>query len=92
MDVPAEHTESLFCHAVNATSENSLSRRAFEEEKARRKTRLGEGGWFVEWYTEKGVIRQDMAKYGVHDKIMSYPIVGIAVLRASQSVDPRFEA
>lgn len=91
-DIPAEHTESLYWHAVNAASENNLSFRAFEEEKEKKKTRLGEGGWSVEWHTEKGLIRQDMPKYGVHDKIMSYPIVGMAVLRAFQSVDPRFEA
>lgn len=90
-DIPPEHTESLYWHAINATTENSLSFEAFEEEKERRKTRLGEGGWFVEWHTEKGLIRQDMAKYGVHDRIMSYPIVGMAVLRAFQSVDPQFE-
>lgn len=91
-DIPAEHTESLYWHAVNATSETGLSFEAFEEEKEKTKTRLGEGGWTVERRTDKGLIRQDMPKYGVHDKIMSYPITGMAVLRAFQSVDPGFEA
>ncbi|ROV96543.1 hypothetical protein VMCG_07750 [Cytospora schulzeri] len=91
-DIRAEHTESLYWHAVNATSDSDLSFEAFEEEKEKKKTRLGEGGWFVEWRTEKGLIRQDMAKYGVHDKIMSHPIVSMAVLRVFQSVDPQFEA
>ncbi|KUI54250.1 Monoacylglycerol lipase ABHD12 [Cytospora mali] len=90
-DIPAEHTEVLYWNAVNATSESNLSFGAFEEEKERKKIRLEEGGWSVEWHTEKGLIRQDMPKYGVHDKIMSYPIVGMAVLRAFQSVDPQFE-
>ncbi|KAJ4417722.1 hypothetical protein N0V82_005996 [Gnomoniopsis sp. IMI 355080] len=91
-DIPAEHTESLYWHAVNATSETDLSFEAFQEEKEKTKTRLGEGGWTVEWRTEKGLIRQDMPKYGVHDKIMSHPISGMAVLRAFQSMDPVFEA
>lgn len=90
-DIPAAHTEALCWHAVNATSETNLSFEAFEEEKERKKTRLGEGGWFVEWHTDKGLVRQDMPKYGVHDRIMSFPVVGMAVLRAFQSVDPRFE-
>ncbi|ROW11934.1 hypothetical protein VPNG_05278 [Cytospora leucostoma] len=47
-DIPAQHTESLYWHAVNAISENNLSSEAFEEEKEKRKTRLEEGGWFVE--------------------------------------------
>lgn len=91
-DIPAAHTESLYWHAVNATRENNLSFEDFQEEKEKSKTRLGEGGWNVEWHTDKGYIRQDMPKYGVHDKIMSHPIAGMAVLRAFQSVDPLFEA
>lgn len=91
-DIPAEHTELLYWHAVNATSEGNLSFGSFEKEKEKKKTMLGEGGWSVEWRTEKGLIRQDMPRYGVHNKIMSYPIVGMAVLRAFQSVDPQFEA
>ncbi|CAN8105612.1 unnamed protein product [Discula destructiva] len=91
-DIPAEHTELLYWHAVNATSEDDISFEAFEQEKERTKTRHGEGGWTVEWHTKKGLIRQDMPKHGVHDRVMSYPIVGMAVLRAFQSVDPKFEA
>lgn len=90
-DIPAAHTETLCWHAVSATSETKLSFEAFGEEKERKKTRLGEGGWSVEWHTDKGLVRQDMPKYGVHDRIMSFPVVGMAVLRAFQSVDPQFE-
>lgn len=90
--IPAAHTQSLFWHAVNATSHHDLSPTAFEEEKEKRKVNLGEGGWFVEWRTEKGLIRQDMPKYGVHDKIMSHPVAAMSVLRAFQSVDANFQA
>jgi abhydrolase domain-containing protein 12 len=90
-DIPAAHTESLFWHAINATSENGMSYEALETKKEKKKTKLGEGGWFIEWPTEKGYIRQDMLKYGVHDKIMSYPVVGMAVLRAFQAMDPQLQ-
>lgn len=33
-------------------------------------------------HTEKRFIRQDILKHGVQNKILSYPIVGMAVLRA----------
>jgi abhydrolase domain-containing protein 12 len=90
-DIPCAHTESLFWHAINATRENGISLDMLEKEKDMKKTHLGEGGWFIEWPTTKGLIRQDMLKYGVHDKIMSYPAVAIAVLRAFQTLDPNFQ-
>lgn len=90
-DIPPTHTESLFWHAVNATTEDGVSYEDLEKEKEAKKTMLGEGGWFIEWPTEKGLIRQDILKYGVHDKIMAYPVVAMAVLRAFQAADPNFE-
>lgn len=90
-DIPATHTQSLFWHAVNATSRRGFPPKIFEEEKEKRRVNLGEGGWFVEWHTEKGLIRQDMPKYGTHDKIMSHPVAGMSVLRAFQSMDINFQ-
>lgn len=86
-DIPAAHTQSLFWHAVNATSDAGVTWAELQGHKERKRVDLGEGGWFVEWHTEKGFIRQDMPKYGVHDKVMAYPVVSMAVLRAFQSVD-----
>lgn len=91
LDVPTAHTDSLVWHAVNATREKGVCWEEFETEKERRKTNLDEGGWFVEWHTEKGTIRQDMVRYGTHDRIMAYPVVSMAVLRAFQSADPNFQ-
>lgn len=89
--IPFTHTEVLFWHAVNATYANgSVSYEELEREKEIRKTDLGAGGWSVEWQTERGVIREEILKYGVHDKIMAYPAIGIAVLRAFQAADPAF--
>lgn len=88
--IPFTHTETLFWHAVSATLPLGTSREEFEREKLTRKTVMGAGGRFVEWRTEKGVIREEILKYGVHDKLMAYPAIGIAVLRAFQAADPAF--
>ena len=82
------HTQALFWHAVNATSRPGKSPEELEREKQALKTDLGSGGTSVEWQTERGVIREEILKYGVHDKIMAYPTVGMAVLRAFETADP----
>ena len=89
--VPAAHANSLFWHAVKATSDNGISFENLEAVKAEKMIELGEGGWAVEWQTEKGVIRQDMLKRGGHNPITLYPVVGNAVLRAFQAIDPEFQ-
>ncbi|KAI1631494.1 Alpha/Beta hydrolase protein [Biscogniauxia mediterranea] len=40
----------------------------------------------------KGLIRQEAFKFGLHDKVLSFPLNGIAVLRASKVFDPNFAA
>lgn len=84
------HTEVLFWHAVNATSPLGKSREELEREGLTVKTDLGAGGSSAEWRTEKGVIREEILKYGVHDKLMANPAIGIAVLRAFEAADPAF--
>lgn len=39
-----------------------------------------------------GLIREHILKYGVHDKLMSYPVAGTAVMRAFQAADSSFDA
>lgn len=90
-DIPLSHTDALFWHAVNASTSDDLSYDTLAQDKEMTKVQLGEGGWFIEWPTKKGLIRQEVLKYGVHDKIMSYPVLAIAVLRAMRAVDPAFE-
>lgn len=101
-DIPFTHTETLVRHAIEAAgpatnntasgSSKNTPREQIENEIEEKKTQLGQGGWFMEWPTEKGTIRQDFLKYGVHDKVMAYPVVAFAVLRAFQSTDPDFAA
>lgn len=88
--IPFTHTEVLFWHAINATSPLDKTREELEREKLTVKTDLGAGGSCVEWRTENGVIREEILKYGVHDKLMAYPAISSAVLRAFQATDPAF--
>jgi len=101
-DIPYAHTETLVRHAIEAagpantdtvsSSSKDALREQIEHAIEEKKTELGQGGWFMEWPTEKGMIRQDFLKYGVHDKVMAYPVVAFSVLRAFQSVDSNFAA
>jgi abhydrolase domain-containing protein 12 len=88
-DIPWSHTEVLFWHAVNATLEPtaSLSFDELERRKEDEKTPLGAGGWEMEWRGKGGVIREQIVKHGLHDRIMSYPVVSLAVARAFHSQD-----
>ena len=88
--IPFTHTEVLFWHAINATSPLGKTREELEREKLMVKTDLGAGGSCVEWRTENGVIREEILKYGVHDKLMAYPAISSAVLRAFRATDPAF--
>jgi abhydrolase domain-containing protein 12 len=81
-DIPWSHSDQLYWHAVNAARPNGIDFDDLEEEKEQTKTMLGPAGWAAEHRTPKGVIREEIAKWGLHDRIMSYPIVSLAVLRA----------
>ena len=83
-DIPWSHSDVLFWHAVNAMF-NSPSPIAFEElekVKSRERTPLGAGGWEVDWKGKRGIIREQIVKHGFHDRIMSYPVVSLAISRA----------
>jgi len=41
----------------------------------------------MEWKGRGGVIREQIVKHGLHDRIMSYPIVSLAVARAFHGKD-----
>jgi abhydrolase domain-containing protein 12 len=79
----------LFWHAVDATIDPaaSLSFDELEEIKSKQRTPLGAGGWEMEWEGKGGIVREQIVKHGSHDRIMSYPIVSLAVSRAFSSQD-----
>lgn len=83
-DVPWSHSDQVFWRAVSA-ARAPLGRVGFEELERERdeiKTSLGAAGWSVKYKTARGVIREEIATWGLHDRIMSYPLVSLAVLRA----------
>jgi abhydrolase domain-containing protein 12 len=81
-DIPWSHSDQLFWHAVNASRPGGVTFDELEAEKEQTKTTLGPAGWVAEHRTARGVVREEIAKWGLHDRIMSYPIVSLAVLRA----------
>ncbi|KAF4953375.1 hypothetical protein FSARC_12426 [Fusarium sarcochroum] len=89
-DIPMEHSIKLYKEAVRvvegvkdlADNDGALLSRIDKVEQSR-----GEGGSITVWPTKKGDIRLEILKYGVHDKIMSYPATGLAIGRAFASVD-----
>ena len=82
-DIPWSHSDQVFWHAVSAArAPLGVSFEELEREKDETKASLGAAGWTVNYKTARGVIREEIAKWGLHDRIMSYPIVSLAVLRA----------
>lgn len=86
-DIPWTHSDQMFWSAVNASLPAGIGFEELEREKEVAKMGLGEGGWTYSKETERGLIREDIAIYGLHDMIMGYPIVSVAVMRAF-GIDP----
>ncbi|KIW88491.1 uncharacterized protein Z519_11060 [Cladophialophora bantiana CBS 173.52] len=88
-DIPWSHSHILFWHAANATRlpEAILSFEELEVEKAGRKSDLGDGWREVAWRGDAGVLREQIPDHGLHDQIMIYLVVSLAVARALQSQD-----
>ncbi|KAJ4017971.1 hypothetical protein NW752_001881 [Fusarium irregulare] len=88
-DIPMEHSVKLYREAVRmAEGANDLVENdgALLHRIAKTGQSRGEGGSVTVWATKKGDIRLEILKYGVHDKIMSYPAIGLAISRAFASV------
>ena len=85
-DIPWEHSEQVYWHAVNATTPKGISFDELQEEKESKKRPLGAGGWTVEHRTPHGVLREQIVKHGLHDMIMGYPVVSLAILKAFEGV------
>ncbi|TVY40631.1 Monoacylglycerol lipase [Lachnellula subtilissima] len=90
-DISWQHTPMLFWHAVNATVPAGMTYDELEEKKDERRKDLGSAGSVVEWRTENGVMREEILKYGLHDVIMSYPVISLAVMRIFTAVDTSFK-
>lgn len=86
-DIPWSHSEQVFWHAVNASSPNGVGYDELERDKEASKVMRGAGGWAVDHRTAKGVIREEIMKHGLHDRIMSYPVVSLAIMTAFGDLD-----
>ncbi|UPK91068.1 hypothetical protein LCI18_002003 [Fusarium solani-melongenae] len=88
-DIPIVDSIKLYREAVRV-AENAknvtVDEGALLERIERLKGNRGEGRSITVWPTRKGDIRLEILKYGVHDKIMSYPATGLAISRAFKSV------
>ncbi|KAK7736502.1 hypothetical protein SLS63_003480 [Diaporthe eres] len=82
LSVPWHHSEQLFWHAVNSSLPAGISFEELDEQKEAARVRADAGGWSVTHGSNKGEIREHITQYGVHDKIMGYPVVSLAVLKA----------
>ncbi|CAF9912516.1 MAG: hypothetical protein ALECFALPRED_008135 [Alectoria fallacina] len=89
-DIPSHHTEVVFWHAINATLPRGITYDELEEVKYKSKRDLGAAGSVMEWRTKNGVIREEILKTGLHDVVMGYPVITMAVMRIFQAVDPSF--
>lgn len=89
-DIPWRHSQLLFWHAVNASMPAGITYEDLEEKKSESKADLGATGTMMEWSTRHGVIREEILKTGLHDVIMGYPIVTMAVMRCFEAADPSF--
>ncbi|OJJ43651.1 hypothetical protein ASPZODRAFT_154484 [Penicilliopsis zonata CBS 506.65] len=89
-DIPWHHTPMVFWHAVNASVPAGISYEDLEMRKLESKIDLGAAGSVMEWRTDHGVIREEILKTGLHDVVMGYPIVTMAVMRSFESTDPFF--
>jgi abhydrolase domain-containing protein 12 len=83
LDVPFTHSSRLFEGAVNATTPLDIRRRELDG----RKADVGNGGSVTEWKSESrfGVLREEILKTGLHDLVMGYSVIGLAVLRIFDS-------
>ncbi|KAI4225439.1 MAG: hypothetical protein L6R36_003923 [Xanthoria steineri] len=80
-DIPYHHTQTLFWHAVKAMADHDISYEELELKKNTSKTDLGAAGSVMAWQTNKGIVREEILKTGLHDVIMGNPVVTLAVMR-----------
>ncbi|GCB20031.1 monoacylglycerol lipase ABHD12 [Aspergillus awamori] len=87
-DIPWHHTQALFSHAVRSSVPGGIDNEEVEQRKQDLQVDLGAAGTAIEWTTQHGVIRQQILKTGLHDAIMGYPVITMAVMRAFDAAGP----
>ncbi|KAF3029570.1 hypothetical protein E8E12_000699 [Didymella heteroderae] len=89
-DVPSVHSDILFWHSVDAALQSDLTVASItsgEKSVIKSWTSLEADGEAVIWHGKGGTIRKHIVMYGSHDRIMSHPVVSLAVARAFETRD-----
>ena len=89
-DIPWHHTPIIFWYAVNASVPTGVGYDDLEHRKLESKIDLGAAGSVTEWRTEHVVIREEILRTGLHDIIMGYPVITMAVMRSLEAANPPF--
>jgi abhydrolase domain-containing protein 12 len=89
-DIPSHHTPIVFWNAVNASLPMGISYEDLEVKRRDSLQDLGAAGSMMQWKTQYGVIREEILKTGLHDVVMGYPVITMAVMRIFNGVDPLF--
>jgi abhydrolase domain-containing protein 12 len=89
-DIPSHHSEVLFWHAVNSSVPVGITYDQLQEKKAESQVDLSAAGTVMEWQSDHGVIREEILKTGLHDVVMGYPVITMAVMRHFEGADPDF--
>ena len=89
-DIPWHHSQAVFWHAVRGSVPGGISYDKLQLKKLDAQLDLGAAGTIMDWRTDHGVIREQILKTGLHDIIMGYPVVTMAVMRAFEAADPGF--
>ncbi|BCS28463.1 alpha/beta hydrolase [Aspergillus puulaauensis] len=89
-DIPSHHSQLLFWHAVNGAVPAGITFDDLGQKKFESQVDLGAAGTVMEWRTDHGMIREELLKTGLHDVIMGYPIITMAVMRHFEAADPSF--
>lgn len=84
-DIPWQHTEQLFWYVMKATLFGRISDKALEERKKSLTVNLGAAGFMTEWKTDNGLMQERILEIGLHDVIMSYSIITLAVVQAFEA-------
>lgn len=81
-DLHWSHSDYLPWHAIKGIEDRTMAFDELEHEKSPRKQDLAAGGWRIDWHGKKGTVREQILEYGLHDRIMGYPVVSLAILEA----------
>ena len=80
-DIPKSHSGQIFWRAADAMEPAGIIFEELEKQKSETRVDMGAGGWAVERRTGRGrgLIREQILKNGLHDRIMGFPAVGLAM-------------